>query len=303
MHVASFVHSNGSSLFTIIHWPWSMKQRLLVLIQVIPINHHQVSVNYFCYHHWTIIKINQVIDQPEITQCLILQLPAFNTSCHMPWCHFDGKISSCEKKDHPWYVLRNFQRCSFFHTCHGATSKVLDTGCMDWMHSVRYLFKASKTVCNPGLLFTWCTARTLRLSIESCTAARPWRRSCFFVTAAKDSAALSPPTTRNPNRSSRAQPCFTKKIEFSLDQTFLWDHRQRSEQVLDVTHSFEWRDFGERRRRLQCWRSICCCKVQTLPKFLAHWQHSLSKVRDKVICYMSIGRRNPQTNMGTYIYI
>ena len=114
------------------------------------------------------------------------------------------------KKDHPWYVPRISQRCSFFHTCHGATSKVLDTSCMDCMHSVRYLFKASKTVCNPGLLFTWCTARTLRLSIESCTAARPWRRSCFFVTAAKDSAALSPPTTLNPNRSSRAQPCFTR---------------------------------------------------------------------------------------------
>ena len=94
MHVASFVHSNGSSLFTIIHWPWSMNQRLPVLIQVISINHHQVSVNYFCYHHWTIIKINQVIDEPEIIQCLILQLPAFNTSCHMPWCHFDGKIST-----------------------------------------------------------------------------------------------------------------------------------------------------------------------------------------------------------------
>ena len=92
MHVASFVHSNGSSLFTIIHWPWSMNQRLPVLIQVISINHHQVSVNYFCYHHWTIIKINQVIDEPEIIQCLILQLPAFNTSCHMPRCHFDEKI-------------------------------------------------------------------------------------------------------------------------------------------------------------------------------------------------------------------
>ena len=26
MHVASFVHSNGSSLFTIIHWPWCMNQ-------------------------------------------------------------------------------------------------------------------------------------------------------------------------------------------------------------------------------------------------------------------------------------
>ena len=48
-----------------------MNQRLLFLIQVIPINHHQVSVNYFCYHHWTIIKINQVIDEPEIIQCLI----------------------------------------------------------------------------------------------------------------------------------------------------------------------------------------------------------------------------------------
>ena len=125
MHVASFVHSNGSSLFTIIHWPWSMNQGLPVLIRVIPINQYQVSVNYFCYHHWTIIKFNQVIDQPEIIQCLILQLPAFNTSCHMPWCHFDGKIShvpSMWKKDHPWYVPRNSQRCSFFHTCHGATT-------------------------------------------------------------------------------------------------------------------------------------------------------------------------------------
>ena len=101
MHVASFVHSNGSSLFTIIHWPWSMNQRLLVLIQVIPINHHQVSVNYFCFHHWTIIKINQVIDEPEIIQCLILQLPAFNTSCHMPWCHFDGNISTNDNTPHP----------------------------------------------------------------------------------------------------------------------------------------------------------------------------------------------------------
>ena len=89
MHVASFVHSNGSSLFTIIHWPWSMNQGLPVLIRVTPINQYQVSVNYFCYHHWTIIKINQVIDQPEIIQCLILQLPAFNTSCHMPWCQRD----------------------------------------------------------------------------------------------------------------------------------------------------------------------------------------------------------------------
>ena len=126
MHVASFVHSNGSSLFTIIHWPWSMNQRLLVLIQVIPINHHQVSVNYFCFHHWTIIKINQVIDEPEIIQCLILQLPAFNTSCHMPWCHFDGKISTNDNTPHPTPHPSPPCRGAWYNViiCSGATTGV-----------------------------------------------------------------------------------------------------------------------------------------------------------------------------------
>ena len=45
------------------------------------------------------------------------------------------------------------------------------------------------------------------------TFCNPWRLSCDFVTAAKDSATLSPPTSRNEVRDSLQHPCLVKCLK------------------------------------------------------------------------------------------